>query len=454
MNHIDYSKMGQIFLVLFAYLGGMYLLFHLTMIVLDGCLFYQESNPTFGQDVVKENDSNKLGEECKNKKSVDTEDWPYVIKKNEAGQIPVDLGKRMKYYETICLPQDYVPASNPFVLRLDGRAFSKFTKFFKQVAEEKHSIPYSPEFKRAMILTTHDLVHEFSAVTGYTHSDEITLVFASAYGETDEKKTGTHFFDGRVSKILSTVASYASVRFDFHINNEFEKVYGIVDVLHNSTIVKLVDDNKIRDASSVQMVTSTMNELKTSHQTLLSMKPSLFETPTFDARLIMFPLHKSYEICNLLMWRSKGDCTRNFISMFAEKYLGKKNLDKVNSTERVKRLIDAGVLSFDPEHENVDFSMKHGVFMKRVNKDDPVFGRSTINTTFYVFKTFKYSPEMVKFLTEKSDFADFFELSKSENFTLATPIVYTDPLLCNSNLHDWNKLFFEVPDYFSKKITP
>jgi hypothetical protein len=159
------------------------------------------------------------------------------------------------------------------------------------------------------------------------------------------------------------------------------------------------------------------------------------------------------------MWRSKGDCTRNFISMFAEKYLGKKSLYKVNSTERVNRLIDVGVLSFDPEHENVDFSMKHGVFIKRVNNVDPVFGKSSINTTFYVFKTFKYTLEMVKFLTEKSYFVEFFELTKSKNFTLATPIVYTDSLLCDSslcdsNLHDWKELFFEIPNYFSRKPLP
>ncbi len=98
---------------------------------------------------------------------VEEKNWPYTytFPKHKAQQIPVDLGERMKYYEKLCLGQDYVPPDHPFVLRLDGRAFSKYTKQFKTIAEKQYGLPYSPEFKRAMLLTTHDLLHEFNACT-------------------------------------------------------------------------------------------------------------------------------------------------------------------------------------------------------------------------------------------------------------------------------------------------
>jgi hypothetical protein len=36
---------------------------------------------------------------------------------------------------------------------------------------------------KAMLLTTRDLVKEFNAATGYTQSDEITLVYPPQYEE-------------------------------------------------------------------------------------------------------------------------------------------------------------------------------------------------------------------------------------------------------------------------------
>lgn len=40
--------------------------------------------------------------------------------------------------------------------------------------------PFDLNFTNAMILTTMDLITEFSATTGYTHSDEITIIFKPA----------------------------------------------------------------------------------------------------------------------------------------------------------------------------------------------------------------------------------------------------------------------------------
>lgn len=79
------------------------------------------------------------------------------------------LGDRMKKYEAH-MDLRILPCES-FVVRLDGRSFSKFTKkFFK---------PFDIIFVKAMCKTMIDLVEEFDAQTGYTHSDEITLIFNS-----------------------------------------------------------------------------------------------------------------------------------------------------------------------------------------------------------------------------------------------------------------------------------
>ena len=81
----------------------------------------------------------------------------------------VSLGERMKLYENNCLSTIKIEPFRPFLVRLDGRAFSTFTNGFKK--------PFDFMFTKAMILTTSDLLIEFNAVTGYSHSDEITLIF-------------------------------------------------------------------------------------------------------------------------------------------------------------------------------------------------------------------------------------------------------------------------------------
>ncbi|KAJ3345381.1 hypothetical protein HDU91_007366, partial [Kappamyces sp. JEL0680] len=105
--------------------------------------------------------------------------------------------------------------------------------------------PFDVRISNAMLLTTADLVDKFTACTGYTSSDEISLVFDAAVHtneqplsaiisyDTDEppqkkakqtnekhlaKKKGTetlktHPYNGRMQKLASVVAGYASARY-------------------------------------------------------------------------------------------------------------------------------------------------------------------------------------------------------------------------------------------------
>lgn len=57
-----------------------------------------------------------------------------------------------------------------------------------------------------MIYTTYDLICKFNCSTGYTHSDEITLIFDK----------NSNIFEGKVYKIITSISSYCSIRFNYH----------------------------------------------------------------------------------------------------------------------------------------------------------------------------------------------------------------------------------------------
>ena len=149
------------------------------------------------------------------------------------------LGDIMKQYE-----QKYELKIKPneyFIIRLDGCSFSKYTKKFNK--------PFDNNFSNAMISTMNDLVTKFSAQTGYTHSDEISLVFDKINTLIDNNN---HIYNGRIIKICTIIASYCSLRFNYHIDNLIKKT-----------------DIKIE-----------------------------LNTACFDARILTFDENNKYELCN------------------------------------------------------------------------------------------------------------------------------------------------------------
>lgn len=59
-----------------------------------------------------------------------------------------------------------------------------------------------------MLRTTKDLVNEFQAATGYTQSDEITLIFPPQYEE-DKANPGAYYSSGSIwSERIKTDNSY------------------------------------------------------------------------------------------------------------------------------------------------------------------------------------------------------------------------------------------------------
>jgi len=107
-----------------------------------------------------------------------------------------DLGDRMKAYEAV--EGRRFESGLPIYARIDGRAFSRFTRGMKR--------PFDPAMSKAMVDTTKGLVADTHARIGYTQSDEISLVWL-AEGEAQA------FFDGRVQKLCSVLAGLATAHF-------------------------------------------------------------------------------------------------------------------------------------------------------------------------------------------------------------------------------------------------
>lgn len=111
------------------------------------------------------------------------------------------LGDRVKVMEREAEAEP-VGRGGPFAIRLDGHAFSKWTRGFAK--------PLDARLVAVMAGTAEDLLREFpDASAAFTESDEITLVFRAP--PTDHHAVP---YNGRVQKLCSLTAGFASARFN------------------------------------------------------------------------------------------------------------------------------------------------------------------------------------------------------------------------------------------------
>ena len=109
----------------------------------------------------------------------------------------------MKEYEVYSSLK--VPKNSKIIVRLDGRAFHKLSS---DLELEK---PYDETFYNVIVKVCEDLFREFSPVFLYTFSDEISLLLESIP------------FDGRIEKINSIMAGFASSSFVMNYDTTFKK---------------------------------------------------------------------------------------------------------------------------------------------------------------------------------------------------------------------------------------
>jgi tRNA(His) guanylyltransferase len=183
------------------------------------------------------------------------------------------LGDLHKSYEA--RTEGILLSGSPVVVRLDGRAFSKFTKGLAR--------PYDERMSMCMIESTKELVHQFNADVGYCQSDEISLGFLNSV-------CNPILFSGRVQKIVSVIASTASVKF-----------------------------NKLIQCSIP------------SHKE---------KSPVFDARVFQYP---NTELASeSFLWR-ETDATRNSLSMAAHSVCSQSELFKAGYKAKHDLLMAKGI---------------------------------------------------------------------------------------------------------------
>ena len=279
------------------------------------------------------------------------------------------LGDRMKRYEA-----QNEHKINPFeyyIVRLDGKCFSSFTKKFQK--------PFDDNFVKAMAMTTRDLIEYFGAQTGYTHSDEITLIFNSKCSreiyDNRSELIIEHNYNGRIEKILSLISSYCSVRFNFHINNI---------IAENENISEYSKDLIILIKKFQQI---------------------------FDARILIFNEDNKHEILNHQIWRVR-DCTRNCILTYGHTYLGKKNIISKKTNEIIIMLKDKEILM-----ENIPFYLKYGLYCKK-NKIEKIINGNKCLRTEFIFTQFEinYSDDNLNILLDKYWNQDFLDKTFIYNF--------------------------------------
>jgi tRNA(His) 5'-end guanylyltransferase len=240
------------------------------------------------------------------------------MEKQEAQDVDVQqrtpLGDRMKGYEGV---YNYaIPNDHYFVVRADGHGFSKFT-----IGLEK---PFDERFIRAMMLSASDAMDEFKAVTAYTHSDEITLVFVKP----DLERGQTAIYNGRVLKLASLVAARVSVAFNGHLKR---------------LVREFADTDAGRDIYSDQ----TLEKIN---------RGSAY----FDARVLSWPENLKQEVMNHQIWRSVYDCHRNAVQTYAYCEFGPKKIVGKNGTEMIQMLAANDIM-----WDNVPMHHKYGVYIKK-----------------------------------------------------------------------------------------
>ncbi len=186
------------------------------------------------------------------------------------------LGDRQKLYEEMESDRRLMPLL-PAMARIDGRCFSKFTMGMKR--------PYDEKLSELMKELTLYLTKETNALIGYTQSDEISLCWQSARFDSQI------FFDGRIQKMVSTLAAMATEHFNDRLLDFFS----------------------------------------------LSTKR---RRPTFDARVWNVPTQ--LEAANCFLWREQ-DATRNSIQSAARSVFSDKECFKKNGGQLQEMLFSCGI---------------------------------------------------------------------------------------------------------------
>ncbi len=223
-----------------------------------------------------------------------------------------EFGDRMKAYENMESDRRFLPML-PVCCRLDGKCFHGFTKNLNR--------PYDECFHNLMVEAARYLVEETNANMGYTQSDEISLVWYS------DDYNSQIFFDGRIQKMTSVLASLCSVKF-------------------NSLMKNLAHDLNMQAG----------NAEDNDYANIWEDKVELM--PVFDCRVWTVP--NLMEATNVYLWR-EIDATKNAISQAASAYFSHKELMNKSGSEKQEMLFKKHNINFN----NYPVWFKRGTYIQR-----------------------------------------------------------------------------------------
>lgn len=259
-----------------------------------------------------------------------------------------NLKDRMLYYRGLT---DYKVMPNCYTLvMLDGRSFSKLIK-------KKYKLPFDGRFITMMNETAKYLCQNVQgALFAYVQSDEISILLSN---ECDI------FFEGRLNKMLSIIASMASSKF-----NQIMMCQDIYDICADSLQI------------SQDKVFETLNKRK-----LVEFDCKVWNVPSFNDVFAWF------------LYR-QNDCIRNSKQQSAQTYLPYKVLLNKDTDEQVRLLKEEKGIDWETEYSDSEKygrfiykEMKHmNVFVEKLNKTIPCE-----RTVWNYYPAFKLQEEKDKF---------------------------------------------------------
>lgn len=259
------------------------------------------------------------------------------------GKIKKDsLADRMKQYEAV--NDMYLVPKIPFIIRVDGKNFSTYTRGFKK--------PFDKIMGKTMREVATKLCEEIpGAVLGYTQSDEITIICKYT-----DRIVSQAWFNGRVRKIETIAASKATKWFN-----------------------KLFTENVVNYEIEFRQKVSSYDIDKDAYRkydTVLRKKAGMAE---FDARVFNVP---EWDCINNIIWRQQ-DAIRNSVEMVGHANFSNKELHKVNCEGIKKMLKEQKGIDWEKDFNSYQ---KYGAFCYRVETQREIKGKTITRNVWYCNK--------------------------------------------------------------------
>lgn len=228
------------------------------------------------------------------------------------------LSDRMKDYESVS--DIKLTKRTPVIVRIDGKAFHTFTRGLDK--------PFDEILSQVMQYVCENLILSVQGCKlAYTQSDEISLLLTDW-----DKLTTDSYFDYRLQKVCSVIASAATMYFNKFVT---QKVLAWSGYANSDEPENLDLFNKWQKKMGIAM---------------------------FDARAFNIPKE---DVCNYFLWRQQ-DASRNSIQSLGQSKFSQKQLIKKSTSDIQDMLME----TYNINWNDLDTKWKRGFCVYR--KDNKV----------------------------------------------------------------------------------